>query len=236
MPRRARLRIPGLPLHVVQRGNNRGPCFITDNDRLVYLSLLEEMGVLFDCAIHAHVLMTNHVHVLMTPARAESASLLMKHLGQEYVQYVNRTHGRTGSLWEGRFRSSVVDTDGYLLSCYRYIEMNPVRAGMVDAPGEYLWSSFRTNAWGQGSTLIEPHPTYLALGDSDQARTGAYLALFGQALTESLIEEIRHAVNGGFALGSDEFRDRLSVETGRPVSRRRRRNTTRCGQTALKAE
>ena len=236
MPRRARLKVAGLPMHIVQRGNNRGPCFVADSDRLVYLALLEERAALFECAVHAYVLMSNHVHLLLTPSRPEGASRLMKHLGQEYVQYVNRSHSRTGSLWEGRFRSSPVDTEGYLIRCYRYIEMNPVRAGMTTRPGEYPWSSYRVNAWGRASTLVSPHSSYLALGATQSARLRAYERLFDEPLAQAHVEEIRAAVNGGFVLGSDDFAESLAESIGRTVSRRRLRNTTYCGRDRAKAE
>jgi putative transposase len=234
--RKARLRIPGLPLHVVQRGINRESCFLSDSDRLVYLSLVEKRAPTFECAMHAFVLMTNHVHLLLTPARVDSASMLMKHVGQEYVQYFNRTHARSGSLWEGRFHSSIVDTERYLLRCHRYVELNPVRAGMVSGPGEYAWSSYQANAWGRASSLIEPHPVYLALGGTPGERIRAYQTLFAEAITQGELDEIRHAVNGGFVLGSEAFRDLLSETAGRPVSRRRRSTTTACRGPYAKAE
>jgi len=234
--RKARLRIPGLPMHVVQRGINRDSCFLSDSDRLVYLSLLEKRAPLFECAMHAFVLMTNHVHLLLTPARVDSASMLMKHVGQEYVQYFNRTHSRSGSLWEGRFHSSIVDTEGYLLRCHRYVELNPVRAGMVSSPGEYAWSSYPANAWGRASNLIEPHPVYLSLGGTPGERIAGYRELFAQPLAQGELDEIRHAVNGGFALGSEAFRDLLSETAGRPVSRRRWSTTTASRAPHAKAE
>jgi len=210
-----------MPLHVVQRGNNRGPCFFAENDRHVYLGLLGEHLGPSGCELHAYTLMTNHVHLLLTPERVDSASFLMKRLGQEYVQYVNRKHGRSGSLWEGRFRSSVVDSDVYLLRCYRYVELNPVRAGMVSAPADYPWSSFRANAFGHASALIRSHAEYIALADTPESRARAYRELFAEVLTEAHLEEIRQAVNGGFALGGEAFRERLLDAAGRPVSRRR---------------
>ncbi len=223
-------------MHIVQRGINKAPCFVSDSDRLVYLSLLEKRAPMFECALHAFVLMTNHVHMLLTPARSDSASMLMKHVGQEYVQYFNRNHSRSGSLWEGRFHSSIVDSECYLLRCQRYIELNPVRAAMVSSPGEYAWSSYPANAWGRASNLIEPHPVYLSLGSTPAERITGYQELFAEVLTQCELDEIRHAVNGGFVLGSEAFRDRLSETAGRPVSRRRRGTTKGCGAPYSKAE
>ena len=128
MPRRARLSLPGIPWHIIQRGNNRSACFYTEKDYHRYLDTLKEQADKYGCLIHAYVLMTNHVHLLLTPQREESASLLMKHLGQRYVQYINRTYKRSGTLWEGRDNGSVTLSDAYLLTCSRYIEINPVRA------------------------------------------------------------------------------------------------------------
>jgi putative transposase len=220
MPRRSRLTLAGLPLHVMQRGNNRSACFATDADRRVYLSILRELCAEFPCDLHAFVLMTNHVHLLATPRQAGNVSLLMKHLGQEYVQYFNRTHGRSGSLWEGRFRSSIVDSDGYFLVCQRYIELNPVRAGMVRHPAEYPWSSFGANAHGERDGLTRPHSVYLDLGKDDASRTRNYRASFEEHLTLDQLREIRDAINGSFALGGKGFIATIEQLTQRRVSRR----------------
>lgn len=220
MPRLARLRLAGMPLHVIQRGNNRVACFATDADRLVYLALLKELSALFPCDLHAYVLMTNHVHLLATPRQRDNVSLLMKHLGQRYVQYFNRTHDRTGSLWEGRFKSSIVESDSYLLTCQRYIELNPVRAGMVEKPAQHPWSSFRANALGDPSALLTPHPAYQALGKSTEARARNYLSLFDDSLSAESLKLIRDAINGGFALGGKGFVATLEHLMDRRVSRR----------------
>lgn len=156
MPRRARLAVPGIPWHIIQRGNNRSPCFYADEDYRRYLDTLAEQAVKYDCAIHAYVLMTNHVHLLLTPQQEDSAALLMKHLGQRYVQYINRTYRRSGTLWEGRFKSCLAQEERYVLTCYRYIELNPVRANMVARPEDYRWSSYHTNGIGQPDPLITP--------------------------------------------------------------------------------
>ena len=228
MPRRARIRMANIPLHVVQRGNNRSPCFLSTGDRAVYLNHLGELAELFECAIHAYVLMTNHVHLLVTPTRADGVSLMMKHLGQRYVQYVNRIHSRTGSLWEGRYRSSFIDSDRYLFCCYRYIELNPVRAGLVRHPRDYPWSSHQTNAEGCHSNIIRPHPQFLLLGNDDRQRREAYRSLFATEMQPAEINEIRKLTNGGFAIGSEAFLRRVELETGRraaPAPRGRRPRT-----------
>jgi putative transposase len=210
-----------MPLHVIQRGNNRVACFVTDGDRQVYLAMLKELSGSFECAVHAFVLMTNHVHLLATPRQRDNVSVLMKHLGQQYVQYFNRTHVRTGSLWEGRYKSSLVDCEHYLLTCQRYIELNPVRAGMVRHPAQYPWSSFSSNALGVRNELITPHPVYLAMGKEQAARAQRYLALFEERISPECLEEIRNAVNGGFALGSKGFIATLERLMERSISRRR---------------
>jgi putative transposase len=217
MPRRARLRVAGLPLHLVQRGNNRSACFYADEDHALYLHHLEELSRKFRCAVHAYVLMTNHVHLLLTPVRQDGASLLMKHLGQRYVQYINKTYRRSGTLWEGRFRSSIVQEQGYLLRCYRYIELNPVRAGMVKHPRDYRWSSYPANAEGKPSRLLRPHEEYWALGRQDSERLAAYQALFRSELDPKEVQEIRTAVNGGFALGNARFKAEVAAMLGRRV-------------------
>ena len=164
MPRRPRLSLAGIPWHIIQRGNNRSACFYADDDYRKYLDTLKEQAIKFDCAIHAYALMTNHVHLLLTPARQDSAALLMKHLGQRYVQYINRCYRRSGTLWEGRFRSCLTQSEDYVLACYRYIELNPVRANMVQCPGDYPWSSYRANGDGRANPLLTPHAEYLRLG------------------------------------------------------------------------
>jgi len=222
MPRRARLRLPGLPLHIIQRGNNRTPCFYADKDYGLYLHHLGEMAREFHCALHAYVLMTNHVHLLLTPALPDGPSLLMKHLGQRYVQYVNRSYRRSGTLWEGRFRSSIVQERGYFLRCHRYIELNPVRANMVPQPGDYPWSSYRANAGLAASPILTPHGEYLALGKHENGRAAAYRELFRSALDPVQVDEIRSTANGGFPLGNKRFKAQIAemlerrVEPGAP--------------------
>jgi putative transposase len=223
MPRRARLRFAGVPLHIVQRGNNRIPCFFAEGDYRFYLRHLEELAERFGCGVHAYVLMTNHVHLLVTPSETDSASLLMKHLGQRYVQYVNRNYGRSGTLWEGRFKSSLVQQDGYLLKCQRYIELNPVRAGMVLHPGDYPWSSYRASGDLRPSAFLTPHGAYLALGERPEQRAEAYRRLVQCELNDEDLKEIRSAANGGFALGNQDFKAEIGAILGKRVERLRQR-------------
>ncbi len=218
MPRRPRIIIPGNPLHIIQRGNNRQACFFAEDDYLFYLDWLKEYSKKSKCAVHAYVLMKNHVHLLITPKRAWSAGNLMKRLGQHYVQYVNRTYQRSGTLWEGRFRSCILQQEIYLFSCQKYIEMNPVRAGIVEHPGEYQWSSYGINAQGEKSSLIKPHPLYKGLGDTKKERREAYQELFRHELDTVEIDKIRKATNGGFSLGNDRFNNEISIMLGRRVT------------------
>src|SRR5688572_16619582 len=178
MPRRARLLFPGHPLHIWQRGVNRGRTFTDDGDRSFYLGLLQEALPQSGCEMHAYVLMTNHVHLLITPAEEDSAARLMKAVAQRHAQRYNKRWVRTGPLWEGRFKSSVVDSDGYALRCHRYIEENPLRAGMVRHPAEYAWSSFRANAMDYPCPFLAQHATMRSLHDDPVERRVAYRAMF----------------------------------------------------------
>jgi putative transposase len=202
MPRSARLRIPGLPLHLLHRGNNRVACFFQNADYGRYLQRLQESAQRFDCRIHAYVLMTNHVHLLVSPGEPEAVSWFMKRVEQDHAQYMNRTYGRTGSLWENRYYSSFVDSDLYLLRCHRYIELNPVRASMVRHPAEYTWSSFRANALGYPNPLLTPHGVYEALGSTAQRQQTAYRQLFEIPMHEHEVDAIRAATRGGRTIGS----------------------------------
>jgi len=213
-------------MHIVHRGNNHGACFFQEADHRRYLARLEECAKRFDCGVHAYVLMTNHVHLLVSPALPTAISWFMKRLAQDHAQYVNRTYRRTGAVWENRYYSSFVDSDSYLLRCYRYIESNPLRAGMVRHPAEYAWSSFRSNALGYPSSALTEHGVYTSLGSTPETRQAAYRALFDIPLAEHELEIIRAATRGGRAVGSIEFLEKLQREVGRcvvPSSRGRRR-------------
>ena len=192
----------GLPLHVVQRGVNRQNCFFSDQDYSTYLKLLTEFLPRFGCSLHAYCLMTNHVHLLLTPEASNSCAFLMKNVGQRYVQGLNRRIERSGTLWEGRFRSGIVQSEAYVLACYRYIELNPVRAGIVKDPAEYRWSSHSSNAHGLASGLLRPHAAYEALGLSVVQRGSAYRLLCDEAPPTTMVDEIRKATRLGYAMGA----------------------------------
>jgi putative transposase len=214
MPRPSRLILPGVAVHVIQRGNNRVACFRHDNDYLMYLAHLRQLSEKYDCALHAYCLMTNHVHLLLTPQTAGACTGLMRDLGQRYVQYFNGRHERTGTLWEGRFRSCIAESALYVLGCYRYIELNPVRAGMVDHPTGYLWSSYAVNSGLRSDPLISCHPEYLALAIDAESRHSAYRAMFDQRLEPGLQKAIRDATNGGYPLASDAFKHAVLTPLG----------------------
>jgi putative transposase len=218
MPRRARLLLANTPIHIIQRGNNRQACFYAEDDCQLYLDWLEDYAREYECAVHAFVLMTNHVHLLLSSTDAAGPSRLMKRLGQRYVQYINRTYRRTGTLWEGRFRSCLTQEEQYVLACYRYIELNPVRADMVEHPAEYPWSSYRANAQGEEMPLITPHTLYTRLGHDAGRRQEAYRELFRHHLEPGVIEEIRNATNGGFVLGGESFKVQIAAALKRRVS------------------
>jgi putative transposase len=210
MPRLGRYFLPEQPQHVIQRGNDRQAVFFAGEDREAYLAWLLEAANRHSCRIHAYVLMTNHVHLLATPARADSLPRMMQSLGRRYVRHLNDAHGRTGTLWEGRYRAAPIDSDRYLMLCMRYIELNPVRARMVRHPREYRWSSYRANALGAADALVTPHALYLSLGRSAAGRQASYRALFREALAEDFVTDLRVATNGGWALGDEAFRRRIA--------------------------
>lgn len=218
MPRRPRLVMPNVPLHLIQRGNNRQICFVAKNDYDHYLEWLQEYADMACCRVHAYVLMTNHVHLLLSADHASGPGQLMKALGQRYVQYFNRTYQRTGTLWEGRYRSCLAQEADYLLACYRYIELNPVRAGMVKHPADYRWSSYRANAQAEQNALLRPHEIYMKLGHETNSRQAAYRDLFRSELEPGLIDEIRAATKGNFVLGNARFAEQIATALGRRVS------------------
>ena len=215
MGRMPRFDLAGIPQHIVQRGNNRLPCFLDDSDRSRYLRHLQDAALRHRCGIHAYVLMTNHVHLLVTPAAPGAVSRMMQMLGRNYAGYFNVRHARSGTLWGGRFKSCIVDTDTYLLCCYRYIELNPVRAAVAECPGDFRWSSYAANARGHADALVTPHPQYLALGVSDFARRRAYAALVAEAISGEQLQEIRVYLQQERALGTDHFRAHIEAKTRR---------------------
>jgi len=203
-----------LPVHIIQRGNNRQACFYAETDFQFFLHHLRELAKRAECEVHAYALMTNHVHLLVTPRKAEAVPKLIISLGRRYVHYINRSYRRTGTLWDSRYKSSLVQEETYLLKCQRYIELNPVRAAMVDDPVHYRWTSYRANGLGQPDMLLSPHPLYRALGRDDKERQEAYRALFRAHLDRAAIDDIRLALNQSQPLGDARFYAKLEQMTG----------------------
>jgi putative transposase len=210
MGRAARIDMPGIPQHVIVRGNNRNELFRDDADRHIFLKFLQQGLELTACELHAYVLMSNHVHLLATGHAPGELSALMHRLSGLFARVMNLRWGRSGTLFEGRFRSSLVDSEAYLLTCMRYIELNPVRAGMVRAPGDYFWSSYRDNASGDPPPPLFAHPLYRRLGSTPAVRSIEYRRLFRSGVTEEDLTRIRLSARQSRALGSEEFCARMS--------------------------
>jgi len=215
MARHPRFDLPGIAQHIVQRGNNRQACFASDADYGGYLRELAEAALKHSCAIHAYVLMTNHVHLLDTPADAGAISHMMQAIGRRYVGCFNARYQRTGTLWEGRYKAALVGSARYILACYRYIELNPVRAGMVESPADYRWSSYRHNAFGVSQTFITAHKSYTALADDDATRRANYRQLIAGHIDPDETESIRNHTGQQRAFGNERFQAQIEALTGR---------------------
>ncbi|MFC0679542.1 transposase [Lysobacter korlensis] len=222
MARLPRLDLPGVPQHVVQRGVDRQPCFARDDDYLRYRQELAEAALKHACAVHAYVLMTNHVHLLVTPSEPGGVSRMMQAIGRRYVTGFNARYRRTGTLWEGRFKSALVDSDEYVLACYRYIELNPVRAAMVLQPSEYVWSSYARNALGMHDVRITPHDAYRRLSAVDRDRHAAYAALVAKGIDTEQAHDIALHTQQQKPWGPERFRRQIEALTGRAVEVRPR--------------
>lgn len=222
MARLTRIAPAGIPIHIIQRGNNRQVCFGSDDNHAAYAEWLKEYSQKYDVDVHAWVMMTNHVHLLCTPHQADGISRMMQALGRRYVRYFNQEYKRTGTLWEGRFKSCLVQSETYLLEVYRYIELNPVRAGIVVSPGDYIWSSYPINASEKTCDLCTPHPVYLSLGKDSKARHKSYRELFKHHSSTEALKHIRCATNKGMIIGNDRFRDEIEALTGRRVREKKR--------------
>lgn len=222
MARLPRISPADVPVHIIQRGNNRQVCFAADEDYGAYVGWLTEYAKKYRVDVHAWILMSNHVHLLCTPREGGSPSLLMQSLGRRYVRYFNHKYQRSGTLWEGRYKSCLIQEELYLLEVYRYIELNPVRAGLVADPGDYRWSSYQVNGLGRKYGLCTPHHLYHALGVNSVERRAAYRALFAQQVEGELLDAIRANANKGLALGDDRFKEEIETVTGRRVRAKKR--------------
>ena len=217
MPRQPRYFIPGIPQHVIARGVDRQAVFFRTQDYTLYLHALREAANNSQCRVHAYVLMTNHVHLLVTPERDGSLPLMMQAMGRTYVQRLNARYNRTGPLWQGRYKASLVQSDEYLLTCQRYIELNPVRAGRVAAPADYAYSSYRHHALGKADPLLTPHPIYIGLDTDPATRKKAYRSLFSSALNDAQLKQIRDNTNACTLIGNDRFKEQIATMLGRAV-------------------
>ena len=215
MARLPRFVLVGHPQHIIIRGNNREPVFTSDEDYRFFLDKLTDAAKKHECDIHAYVLMTNHIHLLATPHKTDGISKMMQMLGRYYVQYFNYTYKRSGTLWEGRYKASLIDSDAYALLCYRYIELNPVRANMVQHPSEYPWSSYRVNALGQYDALVTPHTMYYTLGHDETSRQTQYRSLFTAQIDEISLVQMREATNKAWVLGSEHFKQKIANQLNR---------------------
>lgn len=222
MPRKPRMFQSGLPCHVIQRGNNRQVCFFTEQDYLFYLSCLACSCEKHSVDLHAYVLMTNHVHLLMTPCTVDGISKVMQSIGRRYVQYINKQFHRTGTLFEGRFKASLIEADEYLLTCMRYIELNPVRANMVAHAADYKWSSHRVNVGITSRKLLKPHPVYLALSNSPAAIYQKYQGLFLECLPDKVVNQFTQAVLCSMPIGSSRFTEEIEKALGYSIGQIKR--------------
>lgn len=229
MPRKPRFYIPDVPAHIVQRGNCRQAVFFCNEDYVRYLEWLAEGAARHGCQIHAYVLMTNHVHLLVSPQSRESISRVIQYVGRNYVSYINRCYHKSGTLWEGRHKGCLVADDDYFLTCMRYIELNPVRAGMVKHPGDYRWSSYRGNASGSTDGFLTPYRCYQALGQDQDRRAHVYRELFRMTVDSDRMYEIRTTVQTGTPLGNARFREQvektLKCRVGQPRRGRPKKGT-----------
>ncbi len=220
MARLGRYFVADQPLHVIQRGNNRQPIFFEDDHYALYRHWLAESAARYGCAIHAYVLMTNHVHLLLTPKEKDSLPRMMQSLGRRYVRAINDAWNRSGTLWEGRYRAAPVDGDNYFFRCCQYIELNPVRAGMVKHPRDYPWSSYCAHALGRDDEVVSGAAVFRRLGRSAKERQANYRGLFRRALDPKFVEELRAATNGGWALGDQRFKDAIAKAARRRAEQR----------------
>jgi putative transposase len=217
MARTSRFVLPNQPHHIIQRGHDRQAIFVDEEDFSSFLRWLREASRQFKVAIHAYVLMGNHFHLLATPSDVLGLGRMMQWIGRFYVPFFNRKYGRTGTLWQGRFKTSIIDSERYFLICSRYIEMNPVRAGLVPQPSAYRWSSYAHHVGDRPDGLIADHPLYWAMGNTPFEREAAYKQFMAQPIVQAEVDELNQAVLKGWALGSDAFKKQLEKQSRRRV-------------------
>ncbi len=217
MPRKPRFFLPNVPSHVVQRGRSREPVFFEPADYYFYLEKLREALLKYDVSLHSYVLMTNHIHLLMTAKDEIGISQVMQYIGRFYVPYVNNKYGFSGSIWEGRFKSNLIESERYLFSCMRYIEQNPVRADMVSSPEDYLYSSYHVNALGLDGLIVSPHILFTQLSQDKAKQHEFYRLLFGEAISQDDLNEVRLGCSSGTPIGSSRFKEKIESVVGRKI-------------------
>ncbi|MCW8935597.1 MAG: transposase [Gammaproteobacteria bacterium] len=218
MARLPRYVLVGHPQHVIQRGNNRQKIFKSAGDYEYYLEKLSDAAEKHQCEIHAYVLMTNHVHLLITPHTENGIGKMMQMIGRYYVQYFNKSYNRTGTLWEGRYKATLINTEQYLLTCMRYIEENPIRAkNMVKQLSDYPWSSYACNALGETNELLTPQREYKNLAKTKAGRSSAYSKIFRKKLGSQELDDIRESTNKAWVLGDDKFKEKIAKQLDRAV-------------------
>ncbi len=228
MPRKPRFYLPNYPVHIVQRGHNNNNVFFENEDYKVYLDWLQEGSEWYEVPIHAYALLPNQIHILASPPDKEAASRMMQYQGRRYVPYINATYGKTGTIWQGRYKASLIDPETYLLNCMTYIEGLPVKEGLAKSPGPYKWSSYKCNAQGRKNPLITMHAAYLGIARGDKQRQEKYTAMSKAGLSDEVITDIRDAWQTGTPLGSDKFKKmverRLKIKVGHAKRGRPRKN------------
>jgi len=226
MPRKPRFYLPGIPAHVMQRGHNREAVFFEEADYREYLKILKQVADHYKCQIHAYVLMTNHIHLLLTPAEKNSISLMFQSIGRLYVSYINKTYHRSGTLWEGRHKGNIIETDRYFISCMKYIKLNPVRANMVQEPNDYYWSSYAANAYAKANSIITMHKLYLSLGITQSKRAENYRTLVDKENT-IIFDNISTCIQSGTPLGGEHFLKQIETLFAHPVGYKKRGRPTK---------
>ena len=217
MARQPRLALPGYPHHVIQRGNNRQPIVLDETDRRMLYSLWLEESQRHKVAVNAYVLLDNHFHMLLTPPSDEAMSLMMQSVGRSYVRYFNKRHNRSGTLWEGRYKSSLIDSEAYLLTCMAYIDLNPVRAGLAESAEDFSWSSYKHLAGQNIDKLVTPHALYWGLGNTPFAREAAYAEFVAGGLSAAIQKALTESALKGRVVGRPDFLTSLEKSTQRQI-------------------
>lgn len=217
MPRQPRLFVAGIPYHVTQRGNNRAPIFFSDSDYSFFLDVLQEAKAKHPCLVYAYCLMPNHFHLLLQPRDEHNVSLLIKLIGAKYVRYINKTNNRSGTLWQGRFKCSLIEQELHFINCLRYIEMNPVRSGIVKFPEQYRWSSYRFRAMGEKNPVLDFDPWYISLSDNPSDRQARYRHYFADTLPDSTLKLFREMTNRNGIVGGANFKVQIEHSVHREI-------------------